>query len=415
MRALAVILGGGCGKRLYPLTKYRSKPAVPFAGKYRLIDVPISNCIYSHLNRIYVLTQFNSESLNKHIATTYRFDAFSGGFVQIIAAEQTPDKSEWFQGTADAVRQSFRHFRSYDVEDIVILSGDQLYSMDLADFLVHHRAHKADITVACKPMNLESSFQLGIMSVDHNGCIGHFLEKPAPDALPESMLFHDAGQKKVLASMGIYIFKKHVLEQVLTNNKIVDFGSQVIPNALAQYRVVPYIFKDYWEDIGTIRSFYDANLLLTSPCPPFNFYNETRPLYTHARFLPASKIGNCQIQNSSIADGCIIEGAYVENSIIGLRSVIREGCRIRNSVLMGADYYEFSSAQQISNELLQALGIGKNCVIENAIIDKNVRIGENTRIVNSNGITDYDGPNYQIVDGIVVVEKNAFLPAGTVI
>jgi len=411
---LAIILGGGRGARLLPLTKYRAKPAVPIAGKYRLIDIPISNCLNSGFNKIYILTQFLSESLNKHISRTYKLDSFSHGFVEIIAAEQSMEKTDWFQGTADAVRQSLKHFTDPRFEYFLILSGDQLYAIDLREVMKTHQEKGAEVTVCCKPMPSQEVTQLGIMKVNREGRITHFLEKPQEPKILEEFSFVKEGKKMALASMGIYVFNREVLKDLLTESDKSDFGRGIIPDAISQRKVFAHIFENYWIDIGTIKTYYEASLSLTSKHPPINLYNEEWPYYTRGRSLPISRIDQSHIERSVVADGSLIEGAEIRHSIIGLRSVIGSGTKIESSILMGNDYFEDPLIQEGNRkEGIPNLGIGKNCLIQKAIIDKNVRIGDHVKIVNSQGKTHFEGPNFMIQDGITVVEKNAVIPAGT--
>ena len=337
---LAIILGGGRGTRLFPLTYKRSKPAVPIGGKYRLIDIPISNCLNANLRKIFVLTQFNSESLNKHVAFTYKFDVFSSGFVSVLAAEQTEEGGNWFQGTADAVRQSLRHMRRTQGRDLLILSGDQLYNMDYREMIKTHRESGADATVAVIPVSPEQASAFGILKMDATGRIVHFDEKPPADRLPALLSDLPGGAQGHLASMGIYLFKREVLEQALASPRLVDFGRHVIPDAVPRQRVQAHVYRGYWEDVGTIQSYFQANLALCEAIPPFDFYDEEHPVYTHPRFLPASKVERCNIHNALISEGCIMHGAEIDRAIIGIRSRIGAESRIRNSLLIGADFYE---------------------------------------------------------------------------
>ncbi len=420
---LAVIMGGGAGSRLFPLTKERSKPAVPIAGKYRLVDIPISNCLNSEIRNIYVLTQFNSASLHRHIHGSYRFDRFSRGFVEILAAQQTPGSTSWYQGTADAVRQNLRYFTRRENEYIIILSGDQLYRMDFRQILHQHVETGADLTIATIPVRRSEASGLGILELDDQKRISRFVEKPSDPALLDELTLQDplrgeiglAGDDHLLASMGIYVFHREVLQQVLDNDKT-DFGKHIIPDAIHQYRVFGYVFQGYWEDVGTIRSFFDANLALCSERPSFNFYEYGAPVFTHARFLPASVVWDSAIRRALIADGCMIHRSTIENSIVGVRSEISEGCEIRDSILMGCDFYR-SVDENLENEEMGIphMRIGRNCKIERAIIDKNAHLGDNVQITDKNGQPDFDGPHYYIRDGIVIIPKNAVIPAGTVI
>jgi len=414
---IGVILGGGQGQRLYPLTKLRSKPAVPLGGKYRLIDIPISNCLNSHINRVFVLTQFNSASLNKHIVQTYKFDMFNGGFVDILAAEQTPDNPNWFQGTADAVRQNIKHLLPYeDVNYVVILAGDQLYQMDLRRMIDFHVDKNADITVAAIPASAEAAPSLGIMKTDPDGRVVTFREKPKPEGLGDLSSADRPDKRNLLASMGIYVFHRKFLMDLLTESTAADFGKEVIPQAIGKHCVYAYPFEGYWEDIGTIRAFYEANLALADVSPQFNFYDAKRPIYTHPRNLPGSKLNNCNIHQSVIADGCILNGADIKHSIIGVRSRIGGGTTIKHSIIMGADHFETSEqlAENVTRKISN-MGIGNNCTVINAIIDKNVRIGDNVSIINAHNLQEKDEENYCIRDGIIVIPKGAWIPSGTVI
>jgi glucose-1-phosphate adenylyltransferase len=413
---LAIILGGGRGTRLFPLTLRRSKPAVPIGGKYRLIDIPISNCLNSNLRRIFVLTQFNSESLNRHISLTYKFDVFSSGFVSVLAAEQTEEGDNWFQGTADAVRQSLRHMRRQGAKEILILSGDQLYQMDYRQMLKSHRDNKADATVGVVPVAAEQASQFGILKMDASGRIVHFDEKPPADRLPGLVSDIPGVGKSFLASMGIYIFSRELLEASLADPKLVDFGRHVIPDAVPRMRIQAHVHHGYWEDVGTIQSYFLANLALCDPIPPFDFYDAAHPIYTNPRFLPASKVANCTIKNALISEGCIMQGAHIDRAVVGIRSRIGAGTQIRSSLLIGADGYE--TLQQMAETQANGvppIGIGAESVIENAIVDKNARIGRGVKIVNAAGIKEHDGNGYFIREGIVIVAKNGVIPDGTVI
>ena len=410
---LAVILGGGRGARLLPLTKYRSKPAVPIAGKYRLIDIPISNCLNSGFNKIYVLTQFLSESLNKHISRAYKLDSYAGGFVEILAAEQSMERTDWFQGTADAVRQSLKHFSDPRLEYFFILSGDQFYALDLRDVLKTHEELGAEVTVCCKPIPNRLSGQLGVMRTDQNCRIIDFVEKPQDPEQIKRLSFNQKGEPMVLASMGIYLFQKKVLWDLLLRSDKSDFGRGIIPEAIQDHRVFAHLFEGYWVDIGTIEAFYEANLALTSANPPLNLYNEDWPFYTRGRSLPVSKIDGCSIEQSMVADGSLLEKAAIRRSIIGLRSVVHAGTVIEESIVMGNDYFEGDEGQQPREA--PSLGIGKACQIRKAIVDKNVRIGDNVQILNKKGVAHEEGKGYMIQNGIVVIEKNAVIPSGTII
>jgi glucose-1-phosphate adenylyltransferase len=420
---LCVILGGGRGTRLFPLTKDRAKPAVPIGGQYRLIDIPISNCIHAGLNQIFVLTQYNSASLNRHIAQTYRFDAFSNGFVDILAAEQTYEYEGWYLGTADAVRRNLRHFRPLPHRYFLILSGDQLYRFDLRDFIERHQAVQADVSIALKFVPPEQAPELGIAVIDEECCIIQFVEKPPPErlpplAVPSSLIPPEWGSEHpwYLASMGIYIFNRPVLFEVLMGTNFIDFGKEIIPYAVHHYRVFGYLFSGYWVDIGNIRSFYEANIALTGPDPPFSFFDPQRPIYTHCRFLPPSRILRSEVVDSLIAEGCIIEGARIRNSVIGLRSVIRENVELEAVLLMGADFYESAADVESARRRGEPpVGIGPDTVIRHAIIDKNARIGRGVHLVNTQGLRNADGNFYYIRDGIIVIPKNAVVPDGTVL
>ncbi len=414
---MGVVLGGGQGQRLFPLTKFRSKPAVPLGGKYRLIDIPISNCLNSQINRIFVITQFNSASLNKHIVQTYKFDMFNGGFVDILAAEQTPDNSSWFQGTADAVRQSIKHLLPFwDVNYIIILSGDQLYQMDFHPLIEHHISNNADITVAAMPVAAEATPALGIMKIRQNGRIITFKEKPGPDELADLHFAERIDGRNYLASMGIYVFRRQFLVDLLMGSTAVDFGKDLIPQAVDYHKLSAYVFDGYWEDIGSIRSFYEANLALTETAPKFNFYDVAMPIYTHPRNLPGSKLNNCNIHQSIVSEGCILNGSDVKHSIIGLRSRIGSGTTIKHSIIMGADHFEtLEQLDDNTSKKVPNIGIGNHCTIINAIIDKDVRIGDNVSIINAHNLQEKDDEQYHIRDGIIVVPKGAWIRSGTVI
>jgi glucose-1-phosphate adenylyltransferase len=416
---LAIIMGGGAGTRLFPLTKERAKPAVPLAGKYRLVDIPISNCLNSGFRQVYVLTQFNSESLHRHITASYKFDNFTKSFVEILAAQQTPEGASWYQGTADAVRQNLRYFLERHYTHYLILSGDQLYRMDYCDLLQAHFQTGADITLGTTPVDRQAASSFGIMHSDAKRRIFRFEEKPKdskvldelripPELLTE--LGHPAEAELYQGSMGIYVFNRQILVDALANNYD-DFGKHVIPASLQKNKVFAYIFQGYWEDIGTVRAFFEANLALTDTLPPYNFFDHLNPIYTHARFLPASKINGAQVNRSIIADGCIITNANIERAVIGIRSAIEDGSRIRNSVLMGADFYQQEDPQPAPDR--PPLGIGRHCVIEGAIIDKNARIGDGVVITPEGKPADMDGDNYYVRDGVIVVPKGAIIPAGT--
>ena len=426
-KVVAIVLGGGRGTRLYPLTMDRSKPAVPFAGKYRLVDIPISNCINSNIRQIYVLTQFNSASLHNHIASTYNFDAFSGGFVEILAAEQTYTSETWYQGTADAVRKNLKHFRDQDADYYVILSGDQLYRMDFNKMLQRHIESNAVLTIAGKPISRPEATGLGIMGCDDKGMITKFFEKPSPDAdirdyiIPETCLKEQLGVSRneaneYIASMGIYIFNAKEMETALNNDKT-DFGKEIIPDIIKHKPVASYLFDGYWEDIGTVKAFYEANLNLASDKPSFNFYDESMPIYTHRRHLPATKANFCSLSNALTSEGSIITNATIVNSIIGVRTFIEAGASLDGVYCMGASRYE-SEEEKANNAKngIPNIGIGRASIIKRAIIDQNARIGSNCRI----GIDNIKRPEgdfemYSVHDGIIVINKNAVIPDGTVL
>lgn len=419
---LGIILGGGQGKRLYPLTKYRSKPAVPLGGKYRLIDIPISNCINSGIYRIFVLTQFNSASLNRHLNLSYNFDVFREGFVDILAAEQTVENTDWFQGTSDAVRKNLRHFRRYRASHYMILAGDHIYRMDFREMYKHHIEHKADVTVAVTPVEKRSVPGLGILKIDSNCRITDFREKPKDDLViesmraPESVLLKcgaDHPEKQFLASMGIYLFNANTLEESLSNFTMTDFGTQIIPMLVSKVHANGFIFNDYWEDIGTIEAFYNSNIGMTAANPAFDFFSVDNPIFTNARYLPGSKIDNVKLFQSIICEGSKIRGAVISRSIIGLRSVINEGAEALDSVLMGADFVQ--SEEELEEDLklgIPHIGIGKNSRIVRAIIDKNARIGEKVRIGPHAPDENFAGPGYMVKNGITVVEKDAVIADG---
>lgn len=422
---LAVILGGGAGSRLFPLTKERSKPAVPLGGKYRLVDVPISNCINSDVIKIFVLTQYNSASLNRHIARTYRFSQFSDGFVEILAAEQTPESPQWFQGTADAVRQVLPHIRDWGIETLLILSGDHLYRMDYRYFLARHFDTNSDVTISCIPCEPGVAEDYGLLKTDAQGRIVEFREKPKGDDLQSmrvdttsfGLSAEEALKRPFLASMGIYVFRYAVLEKLLAQDTSwFDFGREVIPAAISVHKVQAHLFDGYWEDIGTIKAFYQANLDMASAIPKFNFFDADAPIFTRARYLPPSKIHNCEIRDSFLTEGCIIHGAKLNRSVIGLRSRIGEGALIEDSVIMGADYYQSLDDMREDIEAGRPrIGIGENVVIRRAIIDKNARIGAGVQLVNKAGLDHVDAPDgsYYIRDNIILVPKNATIKDGT--
>ncbi|HEX2204961.1 MAG TPA: glucose-1-phosphate adenylyltransferase [Longimicrobium sp.] len=420
-RVLAVILGGGAGTRLFPLTAQRAKPAVPLAGKYRLVDVPISNCINSGLSRIFVVTQYNSASLNDHIARSYLFDRFRGGFVTVLAAEQTPTSEHWYQGTADAVRQSITHIKSYAHDQVLILSGDQLYTMDYRLMLEHHRRTGADITIAATPVVAADAPGFGILKTDAEHRITEFYEKPALGALagkesPVEPKMEAAG-RIYLASMGIYVFDCLVLQELLdAYGDANDFGKHLIPRAIRERKVVAYPFKGYWNDIGTVRSFFDTNLMLTEAQPAFNVFDEQMPLYTNARLLPPAKITRSRIENAIISEASVIIDSDISQAVIGIRSYLGARTRIHRTVMMGADYYRWENpASRNRVEGPSRPGIDEDSTVEGAIIDKNASIGRNCTITNAAGVQEGEGPGFYIRDGIVVVVKNAEIPDGTVI
>ena len=422
---VAVILGGGAGTRLFPLTKERAKPAVPLGGKYRLVDVPISNCINSNITQIFILTQYNSASLNRHISRTYRFSSFSTGFVEVLAAEQRSDSPEWFQGTADAVRQMIPHIRDWRIDTILILSGDHLYRMDYCKFLERHFETNADVTISVIPSTPQDATGFGLLKTDENGRIIEFKEKPKGDVL-ESMRVdttrfglsaEDSEKRPFLASMGIYVFNYQRLVELLSEDATrFDFGGEIIPSAIKKLNVQAHSFTDYWEDIGTIRSFFEANLDLASPLPKFNFFDTQAPIYTRSRYLPPTKIHDCDIDNSMVSEGCILNGVTARRSIIGLRSRVDNGVLLENAIVMGADFFEsFSEITENVKRNVPHLGIGENSIIRRAIIDKNTRIGKNVQLINKNNIETLDGENgcYFIREGIIIVPKNAIIPDGT--
>ncbi len=427
-KVLAIILGGGAGTRLYPLTKLRAKPAVPVAGKYRLIDIPVSNCINSEIFKIYVLTQFNSASLNRHIARTYNFSGFNEGFVEVLAAQQTPENPNWFQGTADAVRQYIWLLQEWDAEEFLILSGDHLYRMDYRLFVQRHRETGADITLSVIPMDDRRASDFGLMKIDQSGRVIDFSEKPKGDDLynmrvDTSLLGltpEQAQQQPYIASMGIYVFKKEVLIKLLKESlEKTDFGKEIIPDAAKDHNVQAYLFDGYWEDIGTIESFYDANLALTQqPLPPFSFYDEKSPIYTRARYLPPSKLLDCKISQSMIGEGCILKSCRIDHSVLGVRSRIESGSVIEDTLIMGADYYQAFAERHTNNQNGEVpLGIGANTTIRRAIIDKNASIGSDVQIINKDNVqeAERESQGFYIRSGIVVVLKNAVIADGTII
>lgn len=430
-KVLAIILGGGAGTRLYPLTKQRAKPAVPLAGKYRLIDIPVSNCINSEIYKIYVLTQFNSASLNRHLSRTYNFGGmFSDGFVEVLAAQQTPENPNWFQGTADAVRQYLWLIQEWDVDEVVILSGDHLYRMDYSDFVRRHRETNADITISVVPMDQRRASDFGLMKIDQDGRVIEFSEKPKGEALTNMQVdttvlglsSEEAKEFPYIASMGIYVFKKSALIDLLKRSvDQTDFGKEIIPSASVDHNIQAYLFNDYWEDIGTIEAFYQANLALTQqPRPPFSFYDEKAPIYTRPRYLPPSKLLETQIRESIIGEGCILKNCSITHSVLGIRTRVESGCVIEDSLLMGADYYPSSAEKQdlnCGNSKIPLPGIGADTTIRRAIIDKNARIGCNVKLINKDRVeeAERESQGFYIRNGIVVVFKNATIPDGTII
>jgi glucose-1-phosphate adenylyltransferase len=412
MNVVGLILGGGTGSRLQPLTRERSKPAVPVAGKYRLVDIPISNCINSGIRNVFLLTQFNSVSLHQHIGATFRFDQFSGGYVRILAAEQTPDSEGWFQGTADAVRRSMRYFLSQHPDLVVILSGDQLYRMDLQDVIESHIVAGADVTISTTPVTREEAASYGVMQVDKYNRIVHFSEKPSDADELDDLRAPLYKEERYLASMGIYVFNTAVLKELLNANTEPDFGKHIIPGAIDKCKVFSHIFEDYWEDIGTIRSFWAANLALTERLPDFSFYDTRAPIYTRMRYLPPSKINQCDLSRCLLSEGCIITGKRIEHSVIGQRALVGEGTEIEDSYIMGADYYEHGVVEHPSGV---PLGIGKNCFIKQAIVDKNARIGDGVVISPENKPLEEQNELYTIRDGIMVIPSQAVIPSGTVL
>jgi glucose-1-phosphate adenylyltransferase len=416
---LAIILGGGQGSRLFPLTATRSKPAVPIGGKYRLIDVPISGCLHADIRRIFVLTQFNSASLNRHISGTYRLDRFSGGFVEILAAEQTPDNPNWYQGTADAVRQAVRHFTQHDADYELVLAGDHLYRMDYAALVDAHRTTRADITIAAQPVDADTATQMGIFRFDRDGAIVAFEEKPKAERLAQigrsipsgSTFATHTDEHPFMASMGIYVFTRRVLVDMLHRETGIDFGRELIPNALGKYKVMPYLYRGFWADVGTIESFYDANVMLGRRDAPFRFWDPERPIYTHLRHLPTSRMTDCHINGSVIGEGCSLNRCHVEGSVVGVRAAIGAGARVERSVLLGADFYEHGEPPGD----LPRLGVGRDVVLDRVIIDKNARIGEGARLVNERNVDHADGDGYYIRGGIIVVPKNGVIRPGVIV
>jgi glucose-1-phosphate adenylyltransferase len=419
---LAIVLGGGQGTRLFPLTHQRSKPAVPIGGKYRLVDIPISNCLHADIRRIYVLTQFNSASLNRHIAQTYRMDLFSQGFVEILAAEQTPDNADWYQGTADAVRQAARHFARHDADYYLILAGDHLYRMDYTELVDAHVDRKADITIAAQPVTPDDATAMGIFRFERSGRICGFEEKPNADRLTEIGQSIPAGStfsghqpaRPFVASMGVYVFSRDVLLELLGANKAKDFGREVIPSALDRYRVTSFLHRGYWADVGTVESFYDANVMLTRPDAPFNFYDPHRPIYTHPRFLPGSRLSDCSVRHSIVAEGCYLDRCTIDSSVVGIRMNIQQGSSVSRAVLLGADFYEADSAAPARGDRPR-LGIGRDVTLDRVIVDKNARIGDGCRLVNTGNVREADGSGYVIRGGVIIVPKDGTIPPGTIV
>lgn len=425
-KVICVIMGGGRGTRLHPLTKDRSKPAVPLAGKYRLVDIPISNCLNSGYNRIYVLTQFQTASLHRHIQESYKFDPFGGGFVDILAAEQTESAQAWYQGTADAVRQNLHHYRADEEDLILVLSGDQLYRMDFRDIIEQHRRTGAEVTIAAKAIPTSEVEGLGVMRVHDDLSVAEFVEKPKDPKIIESLAISDRlmplvenpakGARYCLASMGIYVFNKRLLWEALADTHQTDFGKEVIPSMLGRRRLSAFVFNGYWEDIGTVRSFFECNLSLTDTVPPFNFFERDRTIFTHARFLPASKINDSHLNQAIIADGSIISRARLQRCVIGVRSFIRDGSSLENVVMMGQDAFETAEDFALNRKLGRPdIGIGKDCVIEHAIIDKNARIGDGVRLSPKGKPDLWEKDGVIVRDGVTIVSKNAIIPSGTVV
>ena len=420
----AVILGGGRGTRLDPLTKLRAKPAVPIGGKFRLIDIPMSNCLHSGVRKIFILTQFNTESFHRHIYNTYRFDNFTKGDVRILAAQQTSDNQDWYQGTADAVRKNLMYLKSAD-DHIMILSGDHLYRMDYDAFFENHLKMKADISIAVKPIYAHEAKEFGILKANKKGWITNFYEKPkSEDVLNEYKIDEELFKnfktevhgRTHIASMGIYIFRKDVLFDLLEGNEKQDFGKEILPASLGKKKVAAYFFDGYWEDIGTMRTFFEAHMQMTDPVPKFNFYDENYPFYTRPRYLPASKINKCQINQSLVSEGCILLGSIIENSVIGIRSYVDEGTFIQRSIVMGSTYYETIESRTRNREQGKPnLGIGNNCIIKNAIVDMECFIGNNVQIINKDNLTEFESELYSIKDGLIIIPKGQVIPDNTII
>ena len=416
---LAIILGGGQGSRLFPLTATRSKPAVPIGGKYRLIDVPVSGCLHADIRRIFVLTQFNSASLNRHISNTYRLDQFSGGFVEILAAEQTPDNPHWFQGTADAVRQAVRHIDEHQAEYYLILAGDHLYRMNYCELIDAHKAQHADITIAAQPVDPQTATEMGIFRFDGNGRIIAFEEKPKPPRLqeigrsipPGATFAPHTDAQPFMASMGVYVFSRQILLDMLQRESGIDFGRELIPGALDRFKVRPFLYRGFWADVGTIESFYEANVMLGKSSSPFRFWDLKKPIYTHLRHLPGSRLTDCVVRDSIVDDGCYLDRCQIEESVVGIRTHVQSGTRITRSVLLGADVYEDAATADGQ----PSLGIGRDVVLDRVIIDKNARIGSGVRLVNEKQVKETDGDGYYIRGGIIVVPKGGVIRAGTVV
>jgi glucose-1-phosphate adenylyltransferase len=420
---VAVIMGGGQGSRLRPLTNHRAKPAVPVGGKYRLIDIPLSNCIHSGIRRMYVLTQFMSASLHRHIMQSYQFDSFSDGFVQILAAQETPLRMDWFQGTADAVRRCQGHLTSHRSKQTLVLAGDQIYKMDFRPMFEYHRAKKADVTIGVVPVNRCEAADLGIMKLGDAGVVEEFVEKPTDTVIIKDLVVDRrykeehgiVGAGDLLGSMGLYIFESVALASLLADQSKKDFGGEIIPAAIREFKVVAYPLDGYWRDVGTIRSFYEANLELTEPSPPFEFHSPGFEIYTRTRHLPPSRIINSQIDKAIISEGCEIGAAEISHSLVGIRTKIGAGTAIRDSVLLGVDYYDDENTTSPAYRDQPPTGIGRDCLIEKAIIDKNVRIGDGVHIRDKSGLPDFEGTNYWIRDGLVVIPRGAVLGPGTII
>ncbi len=418
---IALILGGGRGRGLFPLTRHRSKPAVPIGGKHRLIDIPISNCLHADIRRIFVLTQFNSASLNRHISHTYRMDVFSRGFVEILAAEQTPDNPHWFQGTADAVRQAARHVVRHDAQYYLVLAGDHLYRMDFGQMIDMHIDRQADITIAAQSVSAQDASALEILRFDRGGEIAAFEYRPAAERLREigrsipsgSVLTGHNPDKPFVASMGVYVFSKEVLVELLSESSARHFAREILPSALGRYQMSPYLFRGYWADVGSIASFYDVNVRLTRPGAPFRFYDAHRPIYTHPRFLPGSRLNECSVRHAVVAEGCYLDRCRIEESVVSIRTIVRGGASVRRSVLLGADFYE--PDDEAPRGGTPRLGIGEDVELDRVIVDKNARIGNGARLTNEGGLREADGEGYYIRDGIIIVPKDGVIRPGTLV